>query len=297
MSGTFRRLFVLCAAALIALSAPGCGKKGKIVDPVPVLTQEDADDMVQQVAMMIAADQGGWLVDLQSTRESMPLNVPAVPGPMSLSQRVLMMPASSRGGGFRTNRDTLVTVASMNYAFFYFYTDTLGDSLGSYTPDTSGVIQVDGISTATGTIAATGFNGFLSHKGDPLTGTGFEAASDTINFSGVGDDSLFTTFTPAFRTGTRYFSTVSFVDYDVKMLRNPAANPFPISGEANAFLFADVLRSPNPSDFYTTLEGTVTYYFDGTQTPIVGITNDLDSPIPKFRYRADLRTGTITRLP
>lgn len=292
MSPTFRRMFALCAVALIALSAQGCGKKGKPTDPNPGLAREDADDMVQQVAMMIATDRGGWLVDLQSTRASMPLGGPVVPGP-SLSQRVLM-PASSGGGGFRTNRDTTAIFGSMNYNFFYFYTDTIGDSLGTYGP---GVIQVDGISTANGTVNAPGFDANFYHKGDPITGTGFEAGSDTINFSGVGDDSMYVTFTPAFRTGSRRFATVSFVDYDVNMVRDPAGNPYPISGLATMFLFADVLTSPNPNDIFTTNESTVTYYFDGTATPIVGITNNLDNETPQYRYRADLRTGVITRLP
>lgn len=292
MSPTFRRMFALCAVALIAFSAPGCGKK-KPTDPVPSLAQEDADDMVQQVAMMIAADRGGWLVDLQSTRASMPLGGPVVPGP-SLSRRLLMMPASSGGGGFRTNRDTTAIFGSMNYNFFYFYTDTIGDSLGTYD---STVVQVDGISTANGTVNAPGFDANFHHKGDPFTGTGFEAGSDTINFTGVGDDSMYVTFTPAFRTGSRRFATVSFVDFDLDMVRDPAGNPYPTRGIANMFLFADVLTSPSPSDIYTTLESTVTFYFDGTATPVVGITNDLDDETPKFRYRVDLRTGAFTRLP
>ena len=291
MSPTFRRMLVLCAAALIAVSALGCGKKKNPVDPLPDLAQEDADDMVQQVAMMIATNHGGWLMDMQSTRASMPQGGPVVPNP-SLSERVLM-PASA-GGGFRTNRDTLTVFGSMNYSFFYFYTDTLGDSLGTYTP---AVIQVDGISNANGTINVAGFDANFYHKGDPFTATGFEAGSDTINFTGGGDDSIYTVFTPALRTGSRRFATVSFVDFDLYMVRDPAGNPYPTSGIANMFLFADVLRSANPSDVFTTLESTVTYYFDGTATPIVGVTNDLDNPTPKYRYRADLRTGAFTRLP
>lgn len=293
MSPTFRRMLILCAAALIAVSALGCGKKKNPVDPIPDLAQEDADDMMQQVAMMIASDHGGWMVDMLSTRASMPLGGPALPGP-SLSQRVLM-PASAGGGGFRTNRDTLAVFGSMNYLFTYIYSDTASnDTLLFYTPD---VIQVDGVSTANGTINVAGFDANFYHKGDPFTATGFEAGSDTINFSGVGDDSIYTSFTPSFRTGTRRFATVSFVDFDLDMVRDPAGNPYPTSGIANMFLFADVLRSANPSDVFTTLESTVTYFFDGTATPIVWITNDLDNPTPKYRYRADLRTGAITRLP
>jgi len=295
MSPKFRQLILLCAAALMAVSAVGCGKKDKKTNPIPDLAQEEADDMIQQVAMMIASDYGGWLVDLHTTRSFMPAGGPPANEIASLSQRVLMMPASSRGGGFRANtHDTSVTVVDMNYTFNYFYTDTLGDSLDTYTP---AVVQVDGISTATGNITKTGFTAFFSHKGDPFSATGFEAGSDTINFTGVGDDSVFTTFTPAFRTGTRYFATVSFVDYDVYLLRAPGANPFPLSGTANMFLFADVLRTANASDISSTLESTITYYFDGTQTPLVGVTNEPDNPTPKFRYHADLRTGAITRVP
>ena len=145
MSPTFRRMFALCAVALIAMSAPGCGKK-KPTDPVPSLAQEDADDMVQQVAMMIASDRGGWLFDMLSTRESMPLGGPATGAP-SLSDRVLLM-SSTPGGGFRTNRDTLVVRGSMNFAFTYMYRDTASRDTVIWTPD---VIEVDGVSLANGT--------------------------------------------------------------------------------------------------------------------------------------------------
>lgn len=288
MTPTFRRL-CLGAVVLLAVLGTGCGKKNPNKPTPVVITQSQADDLVQQVGMSASLDHGGWLVDIVSTLESMPLG--ATP---SMSRRVLMLPASSRPH-VSVNRDTVFTRASMSYHIIYYYTDTHGDSLGAWA-DT--VTQVDGESHATGTITDTGFSAFYRHDGDPVTATGFDAGSDTISFTGVGDDSLFATFTPVFRGGTAYYSTTGFTDYDITMLRNPALNAFPIAGTANTFLFADPLRSANPTDFAgTSIEATVTITFNGTQTATLGVTNEFESASTQFRYSLDLRTGAVQRLP
>ena len=292
MPPTLRRLFVLAAALGIAVLGPGCSKKSTKPPPIEVLTQEESDDLVQQVAMMVSTDRGGWLVDLQSTLQSIPQ---FAPGRAARNRSLLAFPTGMRPG-FRIDRDTVFTVASMTDSFFYFYTDSSGDSLGAWADS---VVQVDGICHATGTISSdTTFSAFYHHVDDPLTGTGIEAGSDTVTFTGVCDDSLFTTFRAVFRGAHVYYSTTGFVDYEAYMQRNPATNPWPVAGTANAFLFADVLRTPNPTDISNTLEATVSINFDGTSTPTVDVTDELESPNPKFHYRIDLRTGAILqRLP
>ena len=287
MPSLLRRTIVLGLAVLV-MGAMGCSSKDKKTNPLPTLSQEDADDLVQQAAMMLATDQGGWLIDVQSTLESTPIEAPPPP----LARRLNLMAASSNPI-FRTLRDTLVTRAAMTYAFNYLYADTV-DSLPSWRP---GVTIIDAIAHATGNITTTGFTGFYKHDGDPVTLEWLDVGADTVTCSGVGDDSLFTTFTPTFRTGTKIYNTTSFVDFEFRTLRDPAAHPFPIAGEANAFMFADVLRTPNPDDFTNTIEGTVTFVFDGTQNPLVGVTNEFEGTGFQYRYHVDLKTGAFTRSP
>jgi len=287
MASLLRRTIVLGLAVLV-MATMGCSKKDKKTNPVvPSLTQENADDLVQQAAMMIATDQGGWLIDVQSALESTPMEAPPAP----LARRLDLVPASA-SPIVRTLRDSSFTRAGMNYTFSMSYADTVDSTLWH-----PGVTTIDAVVHATGTLNSTGFTGFYKHDGDPVTLEWFEVGADTVVCSGVGDDSLFTTFTPTFRTGTRYFNSTSFVDFDFKMRRDPVAHPFPLAGEANAFMFADELRTPNPSDYTNTLEGTVTFVFDGTQTPLVGVTNEFESTDFQYRYRVDLRTGAMTRQP
>ena len=292
MSPKFRCLLALCAAVSIVALGSGCGKKNPKPPPIQVLTQEQSDDLVQQVAMMVSTVHGGWLVDLQSTLLSIPLLAP--PGPQAaLARRLHLFPTATRPG-FGIDRDTTFMVASMSDTFFYYYTDSSGDSLSAWADS---VVQVDGVGRATGTITSdTTFSGFYHHVDDPISATGIEAGSDTVYFTGVCDDSLFTTFRAVFRGETRYFATSGFVDYQAYLLRN-GSNLWPVSGQASAFLFGDVLRTPNPTDISTTLEATVVINFDGTQTPTVDVINELESLNPKFHYRMNLRTGAIQRLP
>ncbi len=293
MTPTFRRL-CLGAALLIAVLSTGCGKKSTKPNPIPPITQAQSDDLVQQAGMAASIDHGGWLVDILSTLESIPLGRSTLP---AMNRRVLRSPASARPGAF-AERDTLFTRASMNYSIFYFYTSTSGDSLGAWADS---VTQVDATSHATGTLTDTGFSAFYRHDGDPVTAIGFAdtVGPDTISFTGVGDDSLLASFTPAIRGGaTVFYSTTGFTDFDITMLRNPATNVFPIAGTANVFLFEDQLRSANPTDLTgSTLEATVTITFNGTQNATVGVTNELESDTPQFRYTLDLRTGHVQRLP
>src|ERR1044072_8483959 len=175
MSPNFRRLTVLCAAFLVVALGAGCGKNStKPKNLIPPLTQEQSDDLVQQMAMMISTDHGGWLVDLQSTTQRIPQLAP--PGP-SLRQRLFALPASS--SPFRIGTiDTAFTVASMSYAFHYFYTDSSGDSTDAFADS---VVQIDGNGLATGTLTSdTTFSAYYRHIDDPITATGVEAGSDTL---------------------------------------------------------------------------------------------------------------------
>jgi hypothetical protein len=291
MSPKLRRLTYLCAVLLVAAVGTGCSKKTTKPPPVPPIAHEDSDDLVQQVAMMTSIDHGGWLTDLQSTVASVPQ---FAPGPQpSLTQRVIGFSANPRSP-VGVNRDTTFTSASMNFSAFYYYTDTQGDSLGAWA-DT--VTQVDARITATGTLSATGFSAYYRHVGDPVTGLGFEAGSDTVTFTGAGEDSLFATFTPKLRTGTRYFSTTGFLDFDITMFRNPALNALPLEGTTEYFLFGDVLNSANPSDINKTVEATVTMHFNGTAVATVDVTDESVSETPLYHYTLNLQTGDFARLP
>jgi hypothetical protein len=290
MPSLLRRTLVL-GLAVLAMAATGCSKDKTTKPTVPTLTQEQADDLVQQVAMMTATDHGGWLIDIQTTLASVPMEAP--PGP--LARRLHLMPASA-GPMFRAlaDSDTVFVRAGMTYHFKNLYSDTSSRDSALWFP---GVTKVEVHSQALGTITATGFTGAFKHDGDPVTLDWFDVGADTVTCSGVGDDSLFTTFTPALGSGTKYYNSTAFVDFDFLTRRDPSVNPWPVAGSANSFLFADVLRTPNPADYSSTIEGTVTILFDGTQNPLVGVTNEFEGTTFLYRYHLNLQTGAFSRAP
>jgi hypothetical protein len=265
----------LVSLCVLAAFAAGCSKKSSTRPPIEI-TQEDADDLVQQVGMMIGSDNGGWFVDLESTIASMPLSEP------------MIVPA----GMTRVTRDTVVYRAGVNYLISYLYSDTTADSISQYNP---AVHSVDGESSASGTMMTALVDTLDFFHTSSFVGTGFAAGSDTAVFEADGYDSTFATFTPKYRTGTRYYATFVFTEYDeVRLLRS--GNPYPLSGSVLIDVFAERLRSANPADLQLILEATVTITFDGTQRALVGITANLDDPTPQRRYRVDLRTGEMERL-
>ena len=87
MFSTIRRLVVLGSFAVLAMLAVSCSPRGKGPTTVKPLAVEDADDIAQQFGMLIATDRGGFLVDVLTTIEGVPLYGPPV-GP-SLAARMV----------------------------------------------------------------------------------------------------------------------------------------------------------------------------------------------------------------
>src|SRR2546425_1425001 len=113
MERTPSRPLAVVAVALIAFGV-GCGKKSTKPPINPPISLEDADDLVQQVAMMTASDNGGWLVDIQSTIVSIPTPSPIAPSSAARLRNLLAVPASLNRGGFPILWDTSFTIAGMS---------------------------------------------------------------------------------------------------------------------------------------------------------------------------------------
>jgi hypothetical protein len=287
----FRSIRSLISVGLAVLALAGCGGNDNNDPPsLPPLSQTDADDLMQQAAMMMASDRGGWLSDVNAIVGSLPRPVVG-PGGAARLRALMAMPASA-GRGFQVFYDSTYSVGAVLCTLTITYTDTLGDSLDVWE---SSAEELEAIVRASGPIVdGTNFVGAYRHLGEPITGIGIEAWQDTVNLSGLGDDAITSTFTPAFRTGLARYVAEAFTDYDLFVIRSGTTAGNPTDGYASMYLFADRLRSDNPADIEASIDGEVSLIFDGTGNPIAEVTND--PPNAQFRYRVNLRTGAIQRI-
>jgi len=283
-------LMILIASGLTLFALAGCGGDDGDDPGLPPLTQSDADDLMQQAAMMMATDRGGWLKDVEVIVTTLPR--PVVGAGSAERLRLLFAVPASAGRGFEVLYDSTYVVGAMLCTLSISYTDTLGDSLVVWEGSAD---ELEAIVRGSGVITVdTTFTGTFRHLGEPITATGIEAHSDTLNFTGVCDDALTAVFKPAFRTGSVRYVTESFSDYDLFHIRD-GSHEYPNDGLASTFLFCDRLRSASPTDIEASIDGEVSIVFDGTSNPIAEVTND--PPNVQFRYRVNLKTGVIQRLP
>src|SRR5439155_8049931 len=104
MSPAKLRFVALSVLAILVALGSGCSSSNKPTVRT-VFSQNDADDIVQQVGIMAALDLGGWMVDLHSSVNSTPRS------PMGLRYA---LPA-------RVTRDSTFTVAGVTYSANYGY--------------------------------------------------------------------------------------------------------------------------------------------------------------------------------
>ena len=296
---SLRRLVAAFAIVILGAAVFGCGDEGIGDNPVPQFTQEVADDVVQQFAMSFALDHGGWQADMESAFQSTPRFAAQRMKPMAYAFH------SGIGRGFGIMRDTTFTREGMTYNYRYLYTDYdptrpdtsdwFRDSLDTWSPL---VIAIEGRGSGNGTFDVdTTFSAVFRHSADELNIIGIGANDDTMAVFGSTDDSLFTTMRPQLRaSGDVYYIVTMFGDVDDVAYLRDGSNPYPIEGNIEAFVFADHLGSANPTDLIRSYSGELRVNFDGTQTPIATLSDEVDDPSPPYRYRINLRTGAITRL-
>lgn len=285
------RLLPLCLLLLLPL-ATGCGDSGGGEIQVPPLSQGEADDVAQLAGIATGMDHGGWLAMLESTQQGMPAAPQRFTG--HYGGGAFTAVKDPRVGAFR---DTGFTRAGVVYNIRYLYADTAGtDSLATWNPD---VREMEIISTGLGTIQTASDSSGFTHQGNGHGFGLFEAITDTLNLVGTTSDSTLTKMFRVYNTSElRYFNVTYSTDYDLDW--NRQNNPgYPFNGSASISVLADRLNSFNPSDVTTDLpvDAVITIVFDGTQTPLINVTNNPDNPTPQFRYRMNLRTGVVTRFP
>ncbi len=273
---------VSCLSALVFLG--GCGGDSKPpVTPIPILTQEEADDIAQQVGVMVANNLGGWMYEINSTADAIP---GVTPSPM---------PSFGRGGGASIERDTTIVGATMTYGINYQYRLGSGDVATVW--DTA-AIEIQALSNGNGTLVALPRHSGTYQHHNEFDVLGLHAGEDTLSFSGLADDTSLATIENTFTHETKWYFASIFVDFTFDMLKNRPLNRYPLAGgECTMTVDIDRQTSLDRNTAVRNLLVDLIIQFDGTATPLVTIVEDEGDPRTIFHYRFNLDDGTVVRAP
>ena len=256
---------VLIAAAVVT---SGCGKGTNPTNPAQ-LDQQTADD----VAVMAGADasmNGGVAAELSAGAQLF------VPGPQA-------MPGSISS----TAWDTTFTRDSLTISVSRTFYNALGQPLPGYDPT---AVRLVATTRITGTMSGHRYRATIQRTG-MLDIAGINALQDTLTFNGTGSDTTHAQFSGMMdstrtvvlhKTGARALS-------QVKLLKDPNVNPWPLSGTATWTITVDKLVTGGGGTIEKHFTATVVVTFDGTSTPDITINGS-------FHYRVNLLTGIVTRV-
>ena len=248
--------------------ASGCGKSNPAAPVDNSVSQQNADDAAQQVALTMAQGNGGSPAAGAPGASSA---APAQPGRASLQAAQL---------------DTTFTAGHVTWTLTRTWFDSTGAQVASYSP--ASTVRMVATARGVGAIEAGSDTASFGSAGT-LDVHGIAAWQDTLNTNANRADTLQAAFTPLLRGGRTNVYTVSTANWsDVLQVKPVDANPWPLSGTATWTLHVSRLRSSNRGDVASTYDAVVTVTFNGTRYPDVVVSGG-------FHYTFDLVTGAIAR--
>jgi hypothetical protein len=254
---------------LVAFAAAGCGSNDSPTQP-GINAQQNADDIAQQTAGQLAADNGGDMIMIESA-----MTAASVPGGDWESGA----PASIAS-------DTTFQVGNVTWTIQRTFYDAFDNPQDEYNPLTT--VRMIQHGSATGSVTTERLDASYRHEGDwDVRGLG--ALQDTVIFNGQGHDTAQAVIQAAWRPATAYFHTTrAFTLADVLVHKDRDQYRWPLSGTATWQVAAERRRDGPHGELVAQFEVTVTVQFDGTQTPRLTVSGG-------YVYRVNLQTGEITR--
>jgi hypothetical protein len=290
-------------ASLLIVSATllvGCSKEPPKVGPPPPIPHEDADDIVQALATTMSADNGGWYFTVKAFCESLSVPPPiitVVAGGPGWS-----VPLGARYG---TQTDYSLTRAGITYQFQTGY--IRGDGSVTALRDTASqelAAHVLGLGTFAAANGITGNYGFITYQVNSPNDSTYSITglqSDTLEFSGIADDSLYgvvhSTITP--NNGRNWYH-LNTVDWNLRIPKSELLTaPYPrgIDSEVNWIIEAMGLNANGDRDAFSfddIIEARMV--FDGSPDAVLTLANVTIDPDWAYYYKVNLNTGKIERL-
>ena len=259
----------------MVLVALGLGACGNSPTSPTMLSLQAADDIAVQSAASLSGNSGGLMVELDAGAGSVPSN--SAPWRLGPGEPV---------GNFRAvSAETTFTVGAVTFTVTRAFFDAEGTELPSYGP-TATRLRIT--TRATGSIDTPHWDASIG-RASILDVTGIEAARDTLQFDGAGNDTAQAHFTSFDGAHERWFYALGSRSLDaVRLLKDRNANPWPLSGTARWDWAADRLRSNNREDVEVHVMASVVITFNGTANPDIVINGS-------YRYHVNLATGEVTR--
>ena len=298
-----RSWFTLVLLILVAALLAGCSKSPAKPKPPPPIPHSDADDIVQQIATTVSANNGGWYCLVKAFAETLSIAAPNIVArgihPASTRWSV---PFSSRLG-LRNNfqltkagNTYIIQVGYLSGGVPFAERDTSTEDLealisldGGQFANANGVTGTYGLHTfALNAAADSTFFVLNLHAGSP----------DTLEYSGFADDSTFGNVNSPIAHSNRLWYQKNFVDWTFKIPKNKLATPYPVGVESEIHwvIEAKGLKSPGRDDWAFDYIIEAHMIFDGTPDATLSISNVSLDPDWSYLYKVNINTGAFSRI-
>ena len=292
------RVVLLLALGLALAGVYGCGKDEEVIPPPPDMPVEDSDDIAQQIAAMIASDNGGWFFTVQTMAESLSVPIPPTANLGAGRSNALVLSAV-RGGRFKTLNQFTRTQAGVTHNWRLGYFDNDGQQ---HAGRDSAVEYLEAGVTASGTLNANGLSGGtygMFADSSQYTVDFIAPESDTIHFDVFFEDSSYALVTSSLRANSQRLwfqqNLVSTTD-NLLVRASTLPSPYPFAGSIEIQITAQIMGASGARDDVQVewlAEGRME--FDGTDTATLTI-SVIAGLSPDRAYRVNLKTGAIAKL-
>lgn len=272
----YRPLVLPLALLALAITASGCGKGAAPSAPTPPagsapMSQQAADDIALQFATTMSRQQGVPFSRLGSTNLS------------AIAQARVSPPLLGRSGAL-TRQDE----GSLSWSLVLTFYDAAGNVQPTYDPVTTARLVVH--AKVRGSLTTAEHQAFISSD-RRLDVIGLLPMETTLEIDGTARDTADCSFAAADGSASRSYHLLGTGDLvDIRQLKDESVNPYPLSGTARWALVVDAMSQDASGTQEAHYQATVLVTFNGTRYPTIEVSES-------FRYRMDLETGTVERLP
>jgi hypothetical protein len=266
----------LIACLVLAIAASGCGRSAAPSNPTPSpahspMSQQAADDIASQFATMLSAQHGAPFSRLG-------------PNELSTIARGRISPPLLGRSGVASRMDE----GNLSWSLTLTFYDAAGNVQPTYDPATTARLVAH--AKVRGSLTTSEHQAFIGSD-RLLDIAGLLPLESTLEIDGTARDTADASFAAADGSSSRTYHLLGSGDLtDIRKLKDESVNPYPLSGTAFWTLAVDATSQDAKGSSEAHYQATVQITFNGTRYPTIEVSES-------FRYRMDLETGQVERLP
>ena len=272
----YRTAATLSAGLVLVIAASGCGQRAAPAAPSPSptnhsMSQQAADDIAAQFAATMSRQSGAPLTRLGAND-------------LAAIARGRVSPPLLGHSGVSTTQDE----ASLTWSLTLTFYDATGAVQPTYDPVTTARMVAH--AKVRGSLATAERQSFIGSD-RLLDIQGLLPLETTLQIDGTARDTADCSFAASDGSATRSYHLLGSGDLtDIRKLKDESVNPYPLSGTARWAIVADAVSQDANGRSEAHYQATVLITFNGTRYPTIEVSET-------FRYRMDLETGQVQRLP